>query len=90
MIGQGKYVPDGDIRICGDAPESGQPGLREAWKKLSELVYGKTVSCVQVNQPPGTVCDRHSKPANRDRVVAQCVVDGRDHHGRACSSRRRL
>ena len=91
MIGQGKYVPDGDtfelamsshsqmIHICGiDAPESGQPGSREAWKKLSELVYGKTVSCVQVNQPPGTVCDRRSKPTNRDRVVAQCFVDGRD------------
>jgi hypothetical protein len=57
MIGQGKYVPDGDIRICGDAPESGE--------KLSELVYG-TVSCVQINH-------RHrlrpkSKPTNRDRV----------------------
>jgi endonuclease YncB( thermonuclease family) len=45
------------IRICGiDAPESGQPGSREAWEKLLKIVHGKTVTCVQVNsRPPGTV-----------------------------------
>jgi len=91
IVGQGRYVADGDtfdmalpdhivkVRICGiDAPESGEPGSKEAWSKLSALVHGKTVSCVQVNSAPGTVCDGRSKTTNRDRIVAQCFVDGRD------------
>lgn len=91
MIGQGANVTDGDtfdlsmtdhvvkIRVCGiDAPEGGQPGSREAWSALSALVYGKTVRCIQVGQKPGTVCDHRSKPTNRDRIVAQCFVDGQD------------
>jgi endonuclease YncB( thermonuclease family) len=91
MVGQGRYVADGDtfdlsvsgrilkVRICGiDAPKSGEPGSKEAWAKLSELVHGKTVSCIQVNSPPGTVCDGRSKSKNRDRIVAQCFVNGRD------------
>lgn len=91
IVGQGRNVMDGDtfdmrlpsgivkVRICGiDAPESGDPGSKEAWAKLSELVHGKTVSCVQVNAAPGTVCDGRSKATNRDRIVAQCFVEGRD------------
>jgi len=91
IVGEGRNVIDGDtfeiklpsrsvkIRICGiDAPESGEPGSREAWAMLSQLVHRKTVRCVQVNQPPGTVCDGKSKPLSRDRIVAQCFVDGTD------------
>jgi len=91
IVGEGRNVIDGDtfeitlparsvkIRICGvDAPESGEPGSREAWGQLSKLVYQKTVRCIQVNHPPGTVCDGRSKPTNRDRIVAQCFVDGMD------------
>ncbi len=91
IVGQGRYVVDGDtfdlaspngvisIRICGiDAPESGEPGSKEAWSKLSELVHGKTVRCVQVNSAPGTVCDGRSRATSRNRIVAQCFVDDRD------------
>lgn len=91
IVGLGRNVYDGDtfdialpgrtvkIRICGiDAPESGQPGSNEAWSKLSAIVHGKTVSCVQVNSAPGTVCDGRSKATNRDRIVAQCFVEGQD------------
>ncbi|WP_410052515.1 thermonuclease family protein [Bradyrhizobium sp. SZCCHNS3053] len=91
MIGQGGYVTDGDtfelalpdhmvkIRICGiDAPESGEPGSREAWAALSAMVHRRPVRCVQVGQEPGTVCDHHSKPTNRDRIVAQCFVGDQD------------
>lgn len=91
IVGQGRNVMDGDtfdmslpgrvvkVRICGiDAPESGELGSKEAWAKLSSLVHGKTVRCVQVNAAPGTVCDGRSRPTNRDRIVAQCFVDGQD------------
>lgn len=91
IVGQGRNIVDGDtfdmttsdrivkVRICGiDAPESGEPGSKEAWAKLSALVHGKTVSCVQVNRAPGTVCDGRSKATNRDRIVAQCFVAGQD------------
>ena len=92
IIGVGRNVNDGDtfeitapdghitkIRLCGiDAPESGMPGSKEAWEKLSELVYGKAVKCTQVNRQAGTVCDGRSRPTSRDRIVAQCSVDGRD------------
>ena len=91
IVGQGRNVVDGDtfdmttsnrivkVRICGiDAPESGEPGSKEAWSKLSNLVHQKTVNCVQVNSGPGTVCDGRSKPTNRDRIVAQCFVEGKD------------
>jgi endonuclease YncB( thermonuclease family) len=92
MTGTGQYVKDGDtfdlvmpshkvtIRICGiDAPESGEPGSREAWAGLSDLVHGKPVTCIQVNSKPrGTVCDHRSQPTNRDRIVAQCFVNGLD------------
>lgn len=107
ILGEGRNVIDGDtfeitlpshsvkIRICGiDAPESGEPGSREAWAMLSQLVYQKTVRCVQVNQPPGTVCDRKSKAVSRDRIVAQCYVDEMDigaemvRSGNACDWRK--
>lgn len=91
IVGQGRNVFDGDtfdmtssnrivkVRICGiDAPESGQPGSKEAWAKLSNLVHQKTVNCVQVNSAPGTVCDGRSMATNRDRIVAQCFVNGQD------------
>lgn len=91
IVGQGRNVYDGDtfdmtlsdrivkVRICGiDAPESGEAGSKEAWSKLSGLVHQKTVSCVQVNSAPGTVCDGRSRATNRDRIVAQCFVNGLD------------
>jgi endonuclease YncB( thermonuclease family) len=105
MVGVVPYIQDGDtfdlvmpdykvsIRICGiDAPESGQPGAQEAWAKLSAMVYGKSVTCIQVgSKPRGTVCDGRSKPTNRNRIVAQCFVDNLDigeemvRSGNACS-----
>ncbi|BAC46531.1 blr1266 [Bradyrhizobium diazoefficiens USDA 110] len=107
IVGDGRNVIDGDtfeialpshsvkIRICGiDAPESGEPGSREAWAQLSKLVYQKTVRCIQVNHPPGTVCDGRSKSKNRDRIVAQCFADGLDigaemvRSGHACDWRK--
>ena len=91
IVGVGRNVNDGDtfeiaadghitkIRLCGiDAPESYMPGSNEAWKKLSELVYGKAVKCTQVSRNAGTVCDGRSRPTNRDRIVAQCSVHGGD------------
>jgi hypothetical protein len=39
-------------------------------------VKGKAVRCVQVGD--GTPCDGRSKATNRDRIVAQCFVDGAD------------
>jgi endonuclease YncB( thermonuclease family) len=54
------------------------PGSSEAWKKLSQLVYGKAVKCTQVGRNAGTVCDGRSPPTSRDRIVAQCYVDGHD------------
>src|SRR4051812_9323054 len=105
MNGVGEYVKDGDtfdlvvasekesIRICGiDAPEGGQPGSREAWAKLSEMVHRKHVTCIQVgSKPRGTVCDGKSQPTNQGRVVAQCFVGNVDiaeemvRSGHACS-----
>lgn len=91
IVGTGRNVIDGDtfeialpsrvveIRICGiDAPEPGEPGSTQAWAKLSELVHQRTVRCIPINSLPGTVCDGRSKSRNRDRVVAQCFVDGED------------
>ena len=66
-----------DIRLCGmDAPERACPGFANARSALLQLVEGKTVRCIQVGA--GTVCDGRSKPTNRNRVVAQCFVDGLD------------
>jgi micrococcal nuclease len=66
-----------DIRLCGiDAPERERPGYSEARAALRTLVEGKRVRCVQVGN--GTPCDGRSKPTNRDRVVAQCFIDGTD------------
>jgi endonuclease YncB( thermonuclease family) len=65
------------IRVCGiNAPEKGQPGYRDSGAALENLVKGKAVRCVQVGN--GTPCDGRSKPTNRDRIVAQCFVDGAD------------
>jgi endonuclease YncB( thermonuclease family) len=83
-------VPDGDdirlcaddgscarIRLCGiDAPEQACPGYSEARAGLQTLVQGKRLRCIQVGS--GTPCDGRSKPTNRDRIVAQCFVDGID------------
>jgi len=70
-----------DIRLCGiDAPERECPGYREAGAALRDLVEGKRVRCVQVGG--GTPCDGRSKPTNRERVVAQCFIDGTDVAGR--------
>ena len=78
-------VPDGDtfwlcdanachkIRFCGiNAPERGEFGFRRATAALKVLVLGKEVRCVQVGN--GTPCDGRSRPAHRDRIVAQCFL----------------
>jgi endonuclease YncB( thermonuclease family) len=70
--------PCRDIRLCGiDAPEveCGR-SYQDAREALRALVHGKRVRCMQVGG--GTPCDGRSKPTNRDRIVAQCFVDGTD------------
>ena len=83
--GTATKVIDGDtfqldgvaIRLCGiDAPEDGQNGARESARFLAELVEGRAVRCVVVGG--GTPCDGRSKATSRNRIVAQCFVDGRD------------
>jgi endonuclease YncB( thermonuclease family) len=65
------------IRLCGaDAPEQGEPGYHPSTEALRQLVSGKVVRCIQVDN--GTPCDGRSKPTNYDRIVAQCFVDGAD------------
>jgi micrococcal nuclease len=65
------------IRLCGvDAPERECPGYSEARAGLQALVQGKQLRCIQVGS--GTPCDGRSRPTNRDRIVAQCFVDGKD------------
>lgn len=79
------HVTDGDtfalaglnIRICGiDAPERGQPGADAATQALEALIGDRSVTCVPVGA--GSVCDGRSETINRNRVVAQCFVDGSD------------
>jgi endonuclease YncB( thermonuclease family) len=88
--GRVKTVVDGDdielcddggsctrIRLCGiDAPERKCPGYGAAREALRALAEGKLARCVQVGS--GTPCDGRSKPTNRNRIVAQCFVDGAD------------
>lgn len=65
------------VRLCGiDSPEANHVGGPEATAKMSELVRGKEVQCVQVGE--GTPCDGRSRPTSRGRIVAQCFVEGRD------------
>jgi hypothetical protein len=65
------------IRLCGiDAPEQRCSGYAEARAALRTIVEGKAVRCIQVGE--GTPCDGRSKPTNRERVVAQCFVEGTD------------
>lgn len=65
------------IRICGiDAPEKGSKAGTNATNYLKSITKGKAVKCIPVNE--GTVCDGRSKRTNRDRIVAQCFVQGRD------------
>jgi micrococcal nuclease len=65
------------IRLCGiDAPEQRCSGYAEARATLRGIVEGKAIRCVQVGE--GTPCDGRSKPTNRERVVAQCFVEGAD------------
>jgi endonuclease YncB( thermonuclease family) len=68
---------DVSIRLCGiDAPERGRAGYNEARFKLSQMILGQRVRCVQVGH--GTPCDGKSRPMNRDRIVAQCFVGSTD------------
>lgn len=85
IVGPVSHIRDGDtfvirhqpIRLCGiDTPEAGRAGAQEATDYLRDLTYGKAVKCIPVNE--GTVCDGRSKRTNRDRIVAQCYVGGRD------------
>lgn len=80
------HIVDGDtfdladgtrIRVCGiDSPEDDEPGFHESAAALEAMIAGKSIRCVQVGA--GTVCDGRSKPMSRERVVAQCFVDGQD------------
>jgi endonuclease YncB( thermonuclease family) len=65
------------IRLCGiDSPEARHAGGAEATVKMANLIRDKRVHCIQVGG--GTPCDGRSKPWNRNRVVAQCFVNGAD------------
>jgi endonuclease YncB( thermonuclease family) len=88
IVGVASKVVDGDtlyvcdeklckkIRLCGiNAPELKAAGGKQARATLASIVASQTVTCTRVSE--GTVCDRRSKPTNRDRVVAQCFV-GKD------------
>jgi endonuclease YncB( thermonuclease family) len=67
-------------------------GYRESAEALEALIQGKSVRCVHVGG--GTPCDGRSKPMTRDRIVAQCFVEGTDiagaliEQGFACDWRR--
>ena len=65
------------IRLCGiDAPEIGTAEGKKAARFLAQIVRGNARRCIPVNE--GTVCDGRSKRYNRDRIVAQCFMQGRD------------
>ena len=65
------------IRVCGiDAPERGEPGFEEATDTMRLLIEGRSLECRQVGA--GTPCDGRSEPTSYDRVVAQCLLNGRD------------
>lgn len=89
IVGKATHIVDGDtfdvqseagvvrIRVCGvDSPERGSKGYSDATEELRALIAGRAVKCVRVGE--GSVCDGRSKPTNRNRVVAQCFVDGSD------------
>jgi endonuclease YncB( thermonuclease family) len=65
------------IRLCGiDAPEQRCSGYAEARAALRGIAEGKEARCIPVGD--GTPCDGKSKPTNRERIVAQCFVEGTD------------
>lgn len=65
------------IRICGiDAPERGTKAGKQSTKYLRKMTIGKSLRCIPVGE--GTVCDGRSRRTNRDRIVAQCFIQGRD------------
>ena len=69
------------IRLCGvDAPERGHAGSREAHEALRNLIFGKTVRCLQTRVQVGarTPCDGLSAPSSCGRIVAQCFLIGMD------------
>ena len=89
IVGKATHIVDGDtfdlrsdagkvrIRICGvDSPERGSKGYSNATEELRALIAGRDVKCVRVGE--GSICDGRSKPTNRNRVVAQCFVEGAD------------
>lgn len=85
ITGTPSKIRDGDtfvignqpIRICGiDAPESNTQAGKRATAFITQTIKGKAVRCTPVGE--GTVCDGRSKRTNRDRIVAQCFVQGRD------------
>jgi endonuclease YncB( thermonuclease family) len=89
FTGRAERIVDGDtfwlcnqttcnkIRLCGvDAPERGDRGYGESTSALEALVRSEEVSCIQVGG--GTPCDGRSRSTNRDRIVAQCFVNGKD------------
>lgn len=68
-----------DVRLCGvDSPERGKKGYFDAKLALTALIKDKGVRCVQVGPRAGTPCDGRSRPNNRNRIVAQCFIDGKD------------
>ena len=85
LSGQISRYRDGDtfvlqgqpIRLCGiDTPEKGTQGYNEAEGFLVALTNGRQVTCRVVGE--GTPCDGRSKKRSRDRLVAQCFINGQD------------
>lgn len=65
------------IRLCGiDAPERGEQGYEEATETMRGLVEGRILECRHVGA--GTPCDGRSEATSYDRIVAQCLINGRD------------
>lgn len=65
------------IRLCGvNSPERGTRAGRQATAFLRQITRGKALRCVPVGD--GTVCDGRSRKTSRDRIVAQCFMQGRD------------
>jgi len=65
------------IRLCGvHSPERSEPNYRPARRLLSEKIEKREIRCVRVGE--GTLCDNHSKPTNKGKVIAQCFIGDDD------------
>jgi micrococcal nuclease len=63
------------VRLCGiDAPNPGRPGFETSLAGLNKIVAGKSVRCRPVEE--GTVCDGRAARTSRNRIIAQCFLNG--------------